>query len=176
MASQVVQESMPKSVIGMQNRRGFTLIEILVVLLIVGITLGFAMLAFGDFGNKRRITSSAEHFVNYVKLVQQEATLESATLGISFNQTSYQVLRFKTGKGWQAMSAKGIFRSQNFPKDTLVRIETAIKGTKTPQIIINASGDMTPFKLHIGSNRQDTIIQVNGEHNGSITLKMVATP
>ncbi len=51
---------MLRLVIGMQNRaradlNGFTLIEILVVIVIVGITLSFALLAFGDFGSERRI-------------------------------------------------------------------------------------------------------------------------
>ncbi len=44
-----------KLVIGMKNHKGFTLIEILIVLMIIGITLSFAILSFGDFGEGRKV-------------------------------------------------------------------------------------------------------------------------
>ena len=74
MANPVAVVSTLNTVIGMRNRdQGFTLIEILVVVLIIGITLGFALLAFGDFGRQRQIITAAETFVNYVTLVEQQA-------------------------------------------------------------------------------------------------------
>ena len=161
----------------MQNNResshGFTLIEILVVMLIIGITLGFALLAFGDFGSKRRIVMATEHFVNYVKFVQQQAILEASTLGIRIHKNSYQVVRFQTPAHWQVMSQKQVFHQQHFPEDTVVRLENLTAEKGNPQIIINSSGDMTAFKLNISSVKHIDIAQVIGTHNGAVVMRLL---
>lgn len=167
---------MLKLVTGMQNKRGFTLIEILVVLLIIGITLGFALLAFGDFGSKRRIVIAAEQFVNYVKFIQQEAILETSTLGISFDKNGYHVMRFQPPKNWQPMPTKGVFHQQRFPSNAVVHLEKSLNKMGEPQIIINAAGDMTTFKLNFGSNNQINIATVVGERDGTISLQVLNGP
>ena len=167
---------MPKLVIGMQTKRGFTLIEILVVLLIVGITLGFALLAFGDFGSKRRIITAAEQFVNYVKFAQQQAILETSTLGISLNRNSYQILRYQASSNWQPVSNKRVFHAQHFPDSAIVHMESNVKKMGNPQIIINASGDMTSFTLNFGSAKQVNIANVIGKHDGSVALQILSAP
>lgn len=160
----------------MKNKQGFTLIEILVVILIIGITLGFALLAFGDFGGKRRIVIAAEQFVNYVKFIQQEAILEMGTLGIVFDNNGYHVVRFQPPKSWQLMPSKGIFHQQRFPSNAIVHLESSLNKTGEPQIIINAAGDMTAFKLNFGSNKQNNIAYVIGERDGTIALQVLNTP
>ncbi len=160
----------------MKNKQGFTLIEILVVLLIIGITLGFALLAFGDFGDKRRIVIAAEQFVNYVKFIQQEAILETGTLGISIDKNGYHAMRFQPPKNWQPMPAKGIFHQQHFPSNAVVHLENSLSESGTPQIIINSAGDMTAFKLIFSSNKQINVADVIGERDGTINLNVLNTP
>ena len=171
---------MRKLVTGMQSNRvgahGFTLIEILVVVLIVGITIGFALLAFGDFGSKRRIVMSAEQFVNYVKFAQQQAIMETSTLGISVNNNSYQLMRFQSTGKWSNMSQKNVFRQQHFPDSAVVRLENTNNIRNAPQIIINSSGDMTTFKLIISSVKQVNIASVIGRDNGTVVLKLIQSP
>lgn len=177
-------EQMLKLVIGMQNNtrslknnsNGFTLIEILVVIVIVGITLSFALLAFGDFGSQRRIRVAAEQFINYVNFVQQQAILETATLGIMFNQNTYQVVKFQPPKTWQAMPKKSVFHLQHFPSDAIIRLDSHSTINNTPSIIINASGDMSPFKLNVGSSKNNTIAVIRGESNGELVMQPVASP
>ena len=113
----------------MQTKRGVTLIEILVVLAIIGITLGFALLAFGDFGASRRVVASAEQFLNQVKLLEQQAVLTSTTFGIQFDPaaspTSFRVLRFQPSSGWQRPS-RALSRTYPFPAHTLIYFENTL--------------------------------------------------
>ncbi len=162
---------MPKLVTGMQNKDGFSLLEILVVLVIIAITLSFALLAFGDFGGKRRIVASAEQFANYIELAKQQAILESGTLGIRFNKNTYQLLRFIPSQGWQALSGQRIFRPQNLPEDAVINLERESQAQRGAEIIINSSGDITPFKLFFRGKDREAVIIVTGSHNGKVELQ-----
>ena len=159
-----------------EHSNGFTLIEILVVVLIIGITIGFALLAFGDFGSKRRILLSAEQFINYVKFTQHQAILETSTLGIMLNNNGYQILRFQPPSTWQGMPNKTIFHQQRFPQGAIVRLDSNTAKSSNPQIIINSSGDMTTFKLNLGSEKDATIATVIGKSNGEIILQPINSP
>lgn len=158
------------------NRRGFTLIEILVVLLIVGITLGFALLAFRDFGSTRRIIVAAEQFKNYVKLAQQQAVLETSTLGIQFKSNGYQMVRFAPPTNWTPMPLKSIFNRQHAIKDLVIHVEKTTNNPANPAIIINSAGEMNAFTLNFGSNKQQIITQIIGMPNGTIRLTPAKQP
>ncbi len=163
---------MPRLETGMPNERGFTLIEILVVILIVGIAASVTLLAFGDFGASRRVQLSAEQFVNYIKLVQQRAILEMNTLGINVNKEGYGTYRFVEAKTWEPMPGKGLFHWQTFPKNILVTLKTTIKNnSKLPDIIINPTGNMSAFTLSFGTETNPEQLNVIGEHDGEVFIK-----
>lgn len=153
---------------GARSTRGFTLVEILVVILIIGITIGFAILAFGDFGTRRRVVFAAEQFVNEVKLVQHQAILEIGTYGILVDQHSYTVFRFDS-LNWRAMTGNRIFSKHYFPDQATLKFQPQIDAEGNPQIIINESGDMNSFGLYI-SIKNSVVAVINGHHNGSIDL------
>ncbi|MDP3704489.1 MAG: type II secretion system minor pseudopilin GspH [Legionellaceae bacterium] len=153
----------------MRKWHGFSLIEILVVILIISITLGFAMLAYGDFGEKRSIVTAAQEFANYVTLVKQEAILESSTLGIHTDSTGYEALRFQEPKTWQPM-AQSIFHHHRFPKRVVIHILPNRSQTKSPAIIVNASGDMTPFEIHFGTAKNANVVTVIGKSDGYVAV------
>lgn len=164
---------MLKLVTGMQNNRGFTLIEILVVILIIGITLGFALLAFGDFGRERRLMVAAEYFIHYIQFAEQQAILENNTLGLVIDGPHYQLLRFHAPNQWQALSNHAVFRQQHFPNDTFVHftMENTKNADSNHMIIINTSGDITPFKLQLGLNDNQTLFDILGNRDGSVSLQ-----
>ena len=167
MRNQVEQARTPTLVTGMRIN-GFTLIEILVVILIVGITLSFALIAFGDFGQRRRVLVSADQFKNYVQLVQQQAILDSSILGIHIKQNSYQVYQWSASGAWSRMPSNRAFHEQHALSGVVFHYRDTPSKPGVPQIMINASGEMTPFTLNIGSASQKAIITVIGEKNGAM--------
>ncbi|KTD36234.1 general secretion pathway protein LspH [Legionella nautarum] len=161
----------------MHAERGFTLIEILVVVAIIGITLGFAMLAFGDFGASRRAVVSAEQFSSYVKLVQQQAILETNTLGISLTNEGYTTYRFESG-GWRIMSAKSIFHWRSFPNkiSVIFRQGGSRNRLKNPDIIITPSGDMSEFIIDFGTAANPQVVSLFGKTDGRIIIEKPKSP
>lgn len=160
----------------MTVNRGFTLIEILIVIVIIGITVGFAMIAFGDFGASRRILFSADQLVNTLRLAQQQAILETSTLGLNIDKTSYQILRFENSTTWKPISNKGIFKVNYFPPNTIITLKTnSNPPLGSPSIIINASGDMTPFTLTFGTNKETVLTVLTGSQDGTLKFSTAKT-
>ena len=102
--------------------------------------------------------------------------METSTLGITINTNSYQVLRFQAVQNWQPIPQKRVFYQQHFPDNAIVSLENTSKKKDAPQIIINASGDMTAFKLTLGSSKQAHIANIIGKHDGTVTLQLLNSP
>lgn len=151
------------------KQQGFTLIEILVVMLIISITFGFAMLAFGDFGESRKIRTAAEAFAQFVELIHEEALLESSTLQIQLTHTGYSAQRMNAKHHWQPLHA-----SHNHPPALPAKTKiTVAYGSKKPDqlvIIMSGSGDMTSFKVYFGSAEKAHLATVSGNENGLVVF------
>ncbi len=159
-----------------KSHQGFTLIEILIVLVIIGITFGFALIAFGDFGESRRLLFSAEQLVNTLRLAQQQAILETSTLGLRIDNTGYQILQLNNNAQWKPISDKGVFKMTYFPQDTHITLKT-INSTPigAPSIIISSSGELTPFTLNFGNKKDNNLAVLIGKRNGDLTFNVVPT-
>lgn len=158
----------PKLVTGMRAKSGFTLIEILVVLLILGTAITFAMLSFGDFGKSRVAKSSAEQFVQYIQLMQQKAILENRVLGITIKPDSYQAMKYISSQGWRKIYGGNVYRKQPIPNG--LRLYNKNTSNSPVDIIIQSSGDITPFKVSIGDKQKHMTVLVTGFANGEVRI------
>jgi general secretion pathway protein H len=146
---------------------GFSLIEILVVLFIIGITLSFALLSFGDFGEKRRIIVAAEQFTNYIRFIQHQAILENNLYRILIQPNSYQAQQFHPPEQWSFINSR-LFLKQILPKGMHIRLVGDDK--KTHQIIIDASGTTKAFQLQFGSIQTPFLGTIVHDSKGQITV------
>lgn len=183
MDSQVAKGLMLKLATGMQSNHpyktdkpiryqqtGFSLLEILVVLLIIGITLTFALLAFGDFGAKRQAQVSAENFIQYIKLIQHQALLEANPWGIVLESKVYRALRFSEKQQWSSPKQNNIFKARKLPKNIMMSWDTKNKTHQPLNIIIQPTGDMTPFRIQFSSNSNKKGLIIEGFYNGQMSI------
>lgn len=175
MANQEAKQQTVKLETGMPAKkivasRGFTLIEVLVVLTIIGITLGFALLSFGDFGASRRMTADVEQFKQFIALVQQQSILESTPYGINIKSNGYAVLRFKPPARWEAVPATPLFKGKTFPTGLLVQLDNPTSKIQS-MIILHPSGNISPFRLLFQSTKSSKKLILIGEYNGNLRIE-----
>lgn len=71
-------------------QRGFTLIEILVVVVIIGIISAMVLLSFGIAGDDRDLQQQARRLVSLVELTLDEATLQGRDFGLELMRGGYR--------------------------------------------------------------------------------------
>ena len=168
-----------------RSTRGFTLIEILIVMVIISIAVTFAALSVGGFIKARRVEMAAKELSALLPLASQQAILQPAIIGLQIEPHRYAFYRFvinvNTNKGqWQKISKDLILKPRFLDKNIILSLQLkeniflANSNQKNnPQIIFLPSGDNTPFILLITNQGKPPRFQLSGEGNGNFDLKRV---
>ncbi|MCU7914745.1 MAG: type II secretion system minor pseudopilin GspH [Candidatus Thiodiazotropha sp. (ex Gloverina cf. vestifex)] len=163
-----------------ENTGGFTLIELMVVIVIIGIVINFAVVSFGSNSPADRLNKESTRLMSLIQIAGEEALLRSSFIGVDILQDSYGFLRLEEGE-WQPVD-DDLFRDRSLPDDMLLTIitsqpqENSDDGDekRTPEIILLNSGEMTPFDIKITSINIDDYYRLSGNEVGDLTLNPVS--
>lgn len=164
--------------------RGYTLIEILIVLFIISIVTSVALLSISRSQN-RQIESFANELTQLLSLAEEQAMLQPNVLGLSIKDdalqfASYQAATDKKKSVWLPL-ANSLLSKHSVPNDVDVSIH--VNGAKVsddeeknpnPPIVISTNGDMTPFTIYIGKKGEKPRYMIRGETDGKITNKVLS--
>ena len=157
---------------------GFTLLELLVVMVIMGIVLSFGMLALGDGGRGDQIDQAVRRLQVLIELGSEEAILQSRELGLYIAPDHYRFFSYEEA-GWQAYESDELFRSRALPaqvsfelymEDLKVSLEEATESPK-PQIILSSSGERSPFELFILPDEEGPRYKITSLGLGDLMLQ-----
>jgi general secretion pathway protein H len=143
---------------------GFTLIEVMVVVFIIGITASLAVLTMS--GGEPPVETETRRLKTLLGLVREESILQGRNLGLRFDAQGYQFFVLGNDK-WTALAQDPMLRHRELP-DSL-RLELEAEGEqlkffpsddddedkkdedkeKTPQVFFLASGEVSPFSVII---------------------------
>tara|TARA_Y100001001_G_scaffold157182_1_gene174936 strand:+ start:3272 stop:3802 length:531 start_codon:yes stop_codon:yes gene_type:complete len=145
---------------------GFTLIEILVVLVVVGLLASLAVFTMGGSSRQRELEDEVRELYLLMQTASEQAVLNNLELGLRLEQDSYQFLAFRDQTGdWKA-SGERLFRARSLPEWLTVTefIESGAprlvssKDTLLPDVVFFSSGETTPFELEFTiGNGSDTL-------------------
>lgn len=137
---------------------GFTLLELLVVLVLIGIIVSFAVLSIGDGGRQERLKQEAQRIHALFALASEEAVLRSLELGVIVQRQAYHFVVYD-GEVWQPLGGDDMFRDRSLPETVNISLfmdglpseleAGPTKGTAdtAPQLLFFSSGERTPFEL-----------------------------
>jgi general secretion pathway protein H len=145
------------------KHNGYTLIEILVVLLIISIVTSVAMLNIGQNKNKQ-LETFANELTQIVTLAEEQAMLQPMVLGLSFNERSMQFSSFKNT--WRPLQ-DAQFSKHGIPNNIQINVQGGAKSG--PEIIISSNGDITPFTIYLSQKGKEPRYVIKGEADGTVT-------
>jgi len=138
--------------------KGFTLIEILVVLLIVTILAGVTIARLPTFSRNADFETETRRLQLLFNMARQESILDSTEFGFRLTDDGYKFLKFDDGsQSWK--DAESPFQVRSLPDELRLVIEADSKGfsflgENLPPILILSSGENTPFRLILQSKLQ----------------------
>jgi general secretion pathway protein H len=159
------------------TQRGFTLIEVMVVVILIGILINAAVLSFGRNSPEDLLEREALRLSSLIGLASEEALLRSELIGVDIGEETYGFLRLEEGE-WQPMD-DNLFRTRELPQGMLFSIASTQQvgednEENIPEIILLNSGEMTPFELKLSSDLIDSYYRLTGTETGERTLDHVS--
>lgn len=155
------------------RQRGFTLVELLAVILILGVVSGIALLSVDLAGGQVKVAEESRRFAELLRLQCEEAVLQARDFGVHMSAEGYAFSGWD-GTAW-APRGERVFRARQLPPG--VTMELFVGGRpaldealEQPQLVCFASGEMTPFQLSFRGPGQ-ALAQVAGDPLGRLELE-----
>ena len=162
------------------SARGFSLIEILVVVVIVGLMAALMTVAVGALGGDRELDDEIARLSDVVAVAVEQSELEGRDYGLRLEPGGYEVMVFDGRRGWVSTVGDRWFEQHEFPAGLSVALEAEGRRvllrepdtpeTRLPQVITFASGDVTPYRITLTRRSSGGATTMEGAADGSIEV------
>lgn len=176
------------------NARGFTLLEVMVVIVVIGIIATFAVVQMPTSDPAEQVYAEARRLAAIMRQQWEEAVLLGQQRGIRIQHNAYTVLVFdRENQTWLSSTAPGgtladtpaeplpnrqLGNNLNLALDIEgrpVELKPGASNAGQPHIIFLSSGELTEFALTLANPASEhTAYRLTGSINGVIEL--VALP
>lgn len=176
-----------------QTQRGFTLLEILVVLVIMAIGTAMAVFSTGILDPDRDVARETRRLHSLLEMAQEQAVFQGRTIGLEIEEQSYRFFLYDRRPDddgnmislWVPMDDDEIFRQRALPEGIVVELFVDERNVQlpvddddeapVPQIVLLSSGDISTFEIQlfretstsryrlVGDNRDGLVVTAPGE-------------
>jgi general secretion pathway protein H len=163
---------------------GFTLLEVLVVMVIIGIITTMAVVSVRVLGGDHEMDEQARRLQAVLQQAREDAMLEGRDVGLRLDATGYDFLRYDSRTdSWNLVVDDPLLRERTLSpglraglwlESREVRLtERAAPTERTPpapQVVVMASGDLVPFEIRLERDGTDEGRTIAGHAEGRIEL------
>lgn len=174
------------------RNNGFTLIEILVVVVIIATIVGTVVLSMGLVGDDRELDTERNRLASLIEVAQDEAMMQGREFGVEFMLTGYRFVEFDPFTfQWAEVPGDDLFRMRQLPEEMEFDLyiedrrisleidpqqfadpdeEEMSRDTESyaPHVFVFSSGESTPFELRIRRDIGDQELVMRGDIFGDI--------
>lgn len=166
---------------GNARARGFTLIEILVVAMIIGVISVAAVLALSAGGRDRELEQQGRRLAALLELASEEAVMQGRELALEAFRDSYRFHAFEPDADeWQMLADDIHLGHRTLPEGLSLVLELEGRpanllatpaDSPRPQVMLLSSGEFTPFRLEIQRDRRAGLV-LEADALGRVSLSL----
>jgi general secretion pathway protein H len=164
--------------------KGFTLVEILVVVVIMAVVISLAVLSIGVTGRDAQLDEETRRLEGLLTMLHERALLEGRDFGLRIEPSAYEFEVYVPAHDrWERMNQELEFRHRELPKGLAFQLQldsqtVVLKPVDknlssdllpNPQVAIAASGEGTPFRLTLLRAATHAQASVDGDAFGKIS-------
>lgn len=143
------------------RQTGFTMIEIMVVLVLVGLLASLAVVNMGGGSQQREMTSKIRELYVLMQTASEQAILNNEEIGLVIDEQGYRFVvydereqewkteseRLFQGRGFPDWMSVALFSEGDIPRLASSDDEDDEDNRLQPDIVFYSSGEATPFEL-----------------------------
>ena len=163
---------------------GFSLIELLVVVAIIGLFAGVAMLSLSVLGGDRELERETLRLRSLIDVLMEEAVLETRDYGVMFTESGYRFFVYDYQQlGWLDPAGDYFLSAHDLSEplalalsmgDRAIELESGFRPplleVPEPQVILLASGEITPFEAAFYRDTDGGSYVLTGLLDGSLEV------
>ncbi len=157
-------------------QKGFTLIEILVVMILLGIIMTIAMLSIGN-SQSEQLEEDMRRLLQIMRLAHEEAIINQQTLAMKFSPHGYALQRYDgKGKIWIPVTEPAFFQAKKLDQGYEIKLlqeglKVSLEKEDGGKVMMYSSGEVTPFELNIGLPDSEINYRMTGDLMGNLEIE-----
>jgi len=153
----------------LRQAAGFTLIEILVVMLIVSVMMGIVVVRLPAVSQSAELTEDSERLLTILNMASDEAIIKGAELGFDIEKGSYQFYEMDSENGKWDLLEYSPFNKRQLSKG--VRINIRVEGrsllkdpdSTIPSVLFLSSGETTEAEIDLVESGSNSSLKITSD-------------
>ena len=161
---------------------GFTLIEILVVVVIIGVITAGILLSVNITGRDQELEKESDRLLALFNYAREQAELQTREFGVMFQDDGYEFLTYDPRRaGWRSVFEDDALAARHLPDGLGVRLSVEARPVvltrpkdakdKTPQVMIFSNGDLTTFAATLEREGGTRSVTLTEDNKGQVVLQ-----